>query len=179
MFGATRDSEAGAGGTGASGKSVISSDLQVDGEIESKGAVEVLGEVRGNIHATDVAVAESGRVTGSVHAKTAVLRGQVSGEIEADSLNIHASARIEADIAYQSIGVEYGARVKGALRQRDSAGPAATAAPSSGAGAASASPQASGSQASGGQTPGGQAPGGQTPGAQSSGAQSAARQTSS
>lgn len=123
MFGATRDGQSGQNG-GSQGRSLISSDLQVEGEIESRGSVEVLGTVRGNIRASDVSVAESGRVTGSINAGTAVLRGEIKGEIAADSINIHASARIEADITYAAIGIEYGANVKGGLRQREGTRPA-------------------------------------------------------
>jgi cytoskeletal protein CcmA (bactofilin family) len=128
MFGATRDNQSGQEAA-TPGRSLISSDLQVEGEIESRGAVEVLGEVRGNIRASDVSVAENGRVTGSISAASAVLRGEVNGEISAESVNIHASARIEADITYAAIGIEYGAKVKGGLRQREAARPAAPATP--------------------------------------------------
>lgn len=121
MLGMSRDSRGSAGPADGGTRSVISADLEIDGEIVSKGAVDVMGQVRGNIDAADVSVAESGRVTGSIHADTTTLRGKVSGEVVAGSVNIHASARIEADVSYSAIGVEYGAEVIGALRLRDKA----------------------------------------------------------
>lgn len=121
MLGMSRDSRGAVGSSDGGTRSVISADLEIDGEIVSKGAVDVMGQVRGNIDAADVSVAESGRVTGSIHAATATLRGKVRGEVVAGSVNIHASARIEADVSYAAIGIEYGAEVVGALRLQNSA----------------------------------------------------------
>ncbi|WP_112312709.1 bactofilin family protein [Pseudogemmobacter bohemicus] len=94
-------------------RSVLGSDLKITGEISSTGALEVLGEVDGNITADALAIGQHGRVSGSVSAKSVEVNGRLDGKVDSHHFTMRASAQVTADISYDTLVIESGATIEG------------------------------------------------------------------
>jgi cytoskeletal protein CcmA (bactofilin family) len=91
--------------------SVIAAGMRLDGHLQSSGVVKVAGTVHGNVSAdSQVLVAKGGRVDGDVHAREAVLDGEVMGSIVAEErVEIQSSAVIQGEIVTPRLMVHEGA----------------------------------------------------------------------
>ncbi|SEC03776.1 polymer-forming cytoskeletal protein [Rhodobacter sp. 24-YEA-8] len=94
-------------------RSVLGSDLKITGEISSTGALEVLGEVDGNITADALAVGQHGRISGSVSAKSVEVHGRLDGKVDSQHFIMRATAQVTADITYDTLVIESGATIEG------------------------------------------------------------------
>ncbi len=101
-----RKSEASAGQT----LTVIGSGMEIVGSLDSTGLVRVAGKVLGNVNAAgQVLVARGGHVDGDVHAREAVLDGEITGSIVAERVEVQASAVIHGDITASRLIIHEGA----------------------------------------------------------------------
>jgi len=100
---------------GEAGQSVLSADLVIEGDLTSKGFLEIRGQLAGNVTARGIVVGDDADVTGKFKAGSVTVKGKFGGEIEADTVQVNSSARVKADITYGSISIEKGALVDGRL----------------------------------------------------------------
>jgi cytoskeletal protein CcmA (bactofilin family) len=98
--------------------SVFALDLVVEGDVTSKGPVDVQGKIAGSLKAPEVTVAGSGRVEGSVIAHNLVVLGAVSGTISARNVQLAPSAVVKADVIHERIAIEAGAGLEGKLQRK-------------------------------------------------------------
>ncbi|MEL6977249.1 MAG: polymer-forming cytoskeletal protein [Pseudomonadota bacterium] len=108
-----------AGAIGGSGVSVIGSELVIVGDVQSSGEIKVDGTIRGDVACSKVTVSENGEIQGGISAELVVIHGKASGSIKGRSVMLHATARVEADIKHQGIGIEMGTRYDGTLQWVD------------------------------------------------------------
>jgi cytoskeletal protein CcmA (bactofilin family) len=155
MFSKTQDDRgtADAGGAPARAgrggqRSILASDLRIDGIVATEGALEVHGRIDGEVAADSLMLGDDGTVTGKVRATTADLRGTLTGEIASDRLTLRASSRLEADTTCATLVIEAGATVEGRF-SRPAPPPAPPAPPPP------ATPPAAPAAGSGGETPAG------------------------
>lgn len=94
-------------------KSVLASDLRITGEITSSGAVEVFGDIDGNLTARSLMIGGEGAVKGTVSAETVEVKGKLDGRVSTQSFTLRATADVEADVNYTSLVIESGARIEG------------------------------------------------------------------
>jgi cytoskeletal protein CcmA (bactofilin family) len=94
--------------------SVIGADLTLTGNLQSKGEVQVEGEVRGDIHAQRVVIGE-----GALIAEEVVVCGGVQGSIRGNSVTFQSSCRVEADVFHKSLVIEQGAFFEGKSRRSE------------------------------------------------------------
>jgi cytoskeletal protein CcmA (bactofilin family) len=99
--------------------SVIGADLTITGNLESKGEVQVDGEVQGDIHGTYVVIGEKARITGGIVAEEIVVRGHVMGSVRGKRVMLQSSSHIEGDIYHQALAIEQGAFFEGKSRRSD------------------------------------------------------------
>lgn len=104
---------------GASVASVIGTDLLIQGNLTSKGEVQIEGEVQGDIHATHVVIGERARVTGGVIAEECVIRGHLLGTVRGRRVLLQGSAHVEGDVYHQTMAIEQGAFFEGKSRRSD------------------------------------------------------------
>ena len=115
---------------GTSGqRSVLASDLRINGIVATEGALELHGVLEGEVAATTILVGHEGQVTGSIRAGNAELRGKVSGEIFCDTLVIRSAATSEADATCETLVIEAGASVEGRFARPEPAEPEPAPAP--------------------------------------------------
>ena len=101
-----------------SGRSYIGETMQLEGDLRSAGSIDVAGLVNGNLFVSDITVAESGSVRGSVEATNIEINGHVEGKIAADIVIIGKSAVIKGDIFFKNtLKTEEGADIDGYIKR--------------------------------------------------------------
>jgi cytoskeletal protein CcmA (bactofilin family) len=105
------------GGTGTA--STIGADLSITGNLESKGEIQIEGEVQGDVHAARIIIGEHARITGALVADEVVVRGSVQGSIRGNNVTFQAASHIEGDVFHRSLAIEQGAYFEGKSRRTD------------------------------------------------------------
>jgi len=106
--------------TGQGGRSLLSADSKITGDLEFPGLVEVLGRIDGQVSADSVLIGEQGEVEGSITAKSIAIKGKVKGEIVGGFVTLHTGAKMSGEITYQQLVVESGAQVNGRIHKAKS-----------------------------------------------------------
>lgn len=99
--------------------SVIGPDLTIQGNLSSKGQIQIDGHVQGDIHATHIIVGERARITGGILADEIIVRGHVLGSIRGRRVMLQAQSHVEGDIYHQALAIEQGAFFEGKSRRSD------------------------------------------------------------
>jgi len=104
---------------GSGSASVIGADLSITGNLESKGEVQIEGEIQGDIHAQRIVIGERARIIGALIAEEVVVRGSVQGSIRGNAVTFQSSSRIEGDVFHKSLAIEQGAYFEGKSRRSE------------------------------------------------------------
>jgi cytoskeletal protein CcmA (bactofilin family) len=99
--------------------SVIGEDLTVEGNIISKGEVQLEGEVKGNVHCTSLVIGDKALVEGGVVADDVIIRGRIIGSVRGHRVTLQSSSHVEGDVFHQSLAIEQGAFFEGKSRRSD------------------------------------------------------------
>jgi len=100
------------------GRSFVGETLQLEGDLRSAGSLDVAGLISGNVFVTDIVVAETGSVRGSIEATNIEINGHVEGKISADVIIIGRSAIIKGDIFFKNtLKTEEGADIDGYIKR--------------------------------------------------------------
>ena len=101
--------------------STIGEGVTVRGGVTTKGGLQVSGSVHGDVKADRISMSESGLIEGSAEGAIVEVRGRLTGTIKGRDVRIYASAKVEADITYEQLSVELGARFMGRCVPADAA----------------------------------------------------------
>ncbi len=104
---------------GAAPPMLIAADSEMEGRLRSRGAVRVEGVLRGELHAASLLLEPGGLIEGLVTVDHAVLNGTLRGTVIAKDIEISRTALVDAELVYDEIGIQRGARVRGLHRRRD------------------------------------------------------------
>ena len=100
------------------GRSFVGETLQLEGDLRSAGSLDVAGLINGNVFVTDIVVAETGSVRGSIEATNIEINGHIEGKISADVIIIGRSAVIKGDIFFKNtLKTEEGADIDGYIKR--------------------------------------------------------------
>ncbi len=99
--------------------SIIGEDLIITGNVDSKGEIQVDGEIRGDVHCGSLLLGDKSTITGSVTAEDIVVRGKVIGAVRGLRVTLQAQSHVEGDIYHQSLAIEQGAYFEGKSRRSD------------------------------------------------------------
>ena len=91
----------------------IRASIRIKGEIDSPEHVFLAGSLDGDITCDQLTVDGTGRVTGKISAKLAVIDGHVDGDIVVERLQIKSKAVVKGSLTYTSIEVAEGAQIDG------------------------------------------------------------------
>jgi cytoskeletal protein CcmA (bactofilin family) len=108
--------------------SVIGQGTHVRGNVRGEGSIEIYGRVDGDVLVTgDVTLGESGSIRGDVSGVRLTIGGTVSGELRGtEAIVLERTAQVTGDLTAPRVGIEEGARARGALRTEEPSGPAGT-----------------------------------------------------
>ena len=101
-----------------SGRSYIGETLQLEGDLRSSGSIDVAGLINGNVFVSEMTIAETGSVRGSLEAVNIEINGHVEGKITADSVIVGKNAVIKGDIFFRkTLKTEEGADIDGYIKR--------------------------------------------------------------
>ena len=101
-----------------SGRSYIGETLQLEGDLRSSGSLDVAGLINGNVFVSEMIIAETGSVRGSLESSNVEINGHVEGKITADSVIVGKNAVIKGDIFFRkTLKTEEGADIDGYIKR--------------------------------------------------------------
>ena len=89
-------------------KSVLVSDVKINGNITEKGSIIINGEVNGNINAELVETFENSHIKGNIESKKIFIGGKLKGDINSDSVHIRKTADVDGTIKHKTLSIEEG-----------------------------------------------------------------------
>ncbi len=96
---------------------VIAEGLRIVGSVSADGAVEVNGQVDGDLHCTSLTVSPKAVIRGGINARRVVVNGKVEGPIKGEEVVLKSHAIVIGDIQAQSLAIERGAHFEGNSRR--------------------------------------------------------------
>jgi cytoskeletal protein CcmA (bactofilin family) len=96
------------------GKStVIAEGLSIIGSVSADGAVQVNGQIDGDLNCTSITVSPKALINGAIKARSVVINGKVEGPISGEDVVLKPHASVTGDIQAQSLSIERGAHFDG------------------------------------------------------------------
>ncbi|MCA0920059.1 bactofilin family protein [Pseudooceanicola nanhaiensis] len=99
--------------------SVLSSDLNITGNLKTTGDIQVEGTIDGDIRAHLLTIGEGATIRGEVTADDVVINGRIIGRVRGIKVRLTSTARVEGDIIHKTIAIESGAHFEGSVQRQD------------------------------------------------------------
>lgn len=102
-------------------RSLISETMSIEGTINSSGAIDVAGLVKGPVYSKEIIVRETGSITGSIEADHVEIHGHMDGKISGDDVIIGNTGTVKGDIEFgNNLKTENGADIDGYIKKTNS-----------------------------------------------------------
>ena len=98
---------------------VIAEGLRIIGNVSADGAIQVNGQIDGDLNCTSITVSPSALINGAVKARSVVVNGKVEGPISGEHVVLKPHAFVTGDIQAQSLSIERGAHFEGCSLRPD------------------------------------------------------------
>src|ERR1700704_6095298 len=98
-------------------RSVIDAWLNITGNLQSEGEVQVDGQIHGDIRCAHLTVGRDALVNGNITAEEVVVRGKVTGTIRANRVILQDSAHVDSEIFHKKLSIEEGSCFEGMSRR--------------------------------------------------------------
>ena len=102
-------------------RSLISETVSIEGTINSSGAIDVAGLIKGPVFSKEIIVRETGSVTGSIEADHVEIHGHLDGKISGQDIVVGATGTVKGDIEFgNNLKTENGADIDGYIKKSNS-----------------------------------------------------------
>ena len=102
-------------------RSLISETMSVDGTINSSGAIDVAGLIKGPVYSKEIIVRDTGSITGSIEADIVEIHGHLDGKVSGQDIVIGATGTVKGDIEFSNnLRTENGADIDGYIKKTNS-----------------------------------------------------------
>ena len=102
-------------------RSLISETVSIEGTINSSGAIDVAGLVKGPVYSKELIVRDTGSITGTIEADIVEIHGHLDGKVSAQDIVIGATGTIKGDIEFSNnLKTENGADIDGYIKKTNS-----------------------------------------------------------
>ena len=92
--------------------------MSIEGTINSSGAIDVAGLVKGPVNSKEIVVRETGSVTGTIEADRVEIHGHMDGKISGDDVIIGSTGTVKGDIEFgNNLKTENGADIDGYIKK--------------------------------------------------------------
>ena len=99
-------------------RSLISETVSIEGTINSSGAIDVAGLVKGPVYSKELIVRDTGSITGTIEADDVEIHGHLDGKVSADNVVIGSSGVVKGDIEFSNnLRTENGADIEGYIKK--------------------------------------------------------------
>ena len=96
---------------------LLGKEIKIIGKISSKGALQLDGDLEGEITASKLVIEKSAKVVGSVTSDDLVIKGRIIGPVFGKKVRFGSSARVEGDTFHETIAIEDGAYYEGSIKR--------------------------------------------------------------
>ena len=98
-------------------RSYIGESMQIEGDLDCLGTVDVAGLIKGNVRVKEMIVFDTGSVKGNLHVKKIVINGHIEGQVTADEVSLGSNSVIKGDVTFKtSLKTEEGAEIDGYIK---------------------------------------------------------------
>ena len=102
-------------------RSLISETVSIEGTINSSGAIDVAGLVKGPVYSKELVVRETGSITGTIEADDVEIHGHLDGKVSAQNIVVGATGTVKGDIEFgNNLKTENGADIDGYIKKTNS-----------------------------------------------------------
>ena len=102
-------------------RSLISETVSIEGTINSSGAIDVAGLVKGPVYSKEIIVRETGSITGTIEADLVEIHGHLDGKVSGQDIVIGATGTVKGDVEFGSnLRTENGADIDGYIKKTNS-----------------------------------------------------------
>ena len=102
-------------------RSLISETVSIEGTINSSGAIDVAGLIKGPVYSKELIVRDTGSITGSIEADDVEIHGHLDGKVSAQNIVIGATGTVKGDIEFgTNLRTENGADIDGYIKKTNS-----------------------------------------------------------
>ena len=99
-------------------RSLISETVSIEGTINSSGAIDVAGLIKGPVISKEIVVRETGSITGSIEADRVEIHGHMDGKISGEDVIIGSTGTVRGDIEFaNNLKSENGADIDGYIKK--------------------------------------------------------------
>ena len=99
-------------------RSLISETVSIEGTINSSGAIDVAGLVKGPVYSKELIVRDTGSITGTIEADDVEIHGHLDGKVSAQNIVIGATGTVKGDIEFgNNLKTENGADIDGYIKK--------------------------------------------------------------
>ena len=99
-------------------RSLISETVSIEGTINSSGAIDVAGLVKGPVYSKEIIVRETGSITGSIEADHVEIHGHMDGKISGADIIVGSTGTVKGDIEFgNNLKTENGADIDGYIKK--------------------------------------------------------------
>ena len=93
-------------------KSILLSDVSIEGELLEKDSIIFDGKINGDIKAEEVETHPKSNIKGNITSKIASLGGKIKGNINSDTVKIKKTADVSGVLNQKTLSIEEGATLK-------------------------------------------------------------------
>ncbi len=102
-------------------RSLISETVSIEGTINSSGAIDIAGLIKGPVYSKEIIVRETGSITGSIEADHIEIHGHMDGKISGADIVVGSTGTVKGDIEFgNNLKTENGADIDGYIKKTNS-----------------------------------------------------------
>ena len=102
-------------------RSLISETVSIEGTINSSGAIDVAGLVKGPVYSKELVIRDTGSITGTIEADDVEIHGHLDGKVSAQNIVIGATGTVKGDVEFgNNLRTENGADIDGYIKKTNS-----------------------------------------------------------
>ena len=103
-------------------RSLISETVSVEGTINSSGAIDIAGLIKGPVYSREIIVRETGSITGTIEADLIEIHGHMDGKVVGADVVIGSTGTVKGDIEFgNNLKTENGADIDGYIKKTNTA----------------------------------------------------------
>ena len=99
-------------------RSLISETVSIEGTINSSGAIDVAGLIKGPVFSKEIIIRETGSVTGTIEGDHGEIHGHLDGKVSGQDIVIGSTGTVKGDIEFgNNLKTENGADIDGYIKK--------------------------------------------------------------
>ena len=99
-------------------RSLISETVSIEGNINSSGAIDVAGLIKGPVFSKEIIIRETGSITGSIEGDHVEIHGHLDGKVSGQDVVIGSTGTVKGDIEFgNNLKTENGADIDGYIKK--------------------------------------------------------------